>query len=600
MVLGVRLGCACLVLAVGTAAAQVVFTVRVLPRPLGTNLEPFRIGLQTGFPERSVSPLGAERLAEETMAAEAQVTVRTLRDPETGQRRYWVANEGEKAGGVVLTTAPLRKGESYTVRVRCRTKENSTVRLSFAPVGGGVSDRTEKVSSVRGGDVVEKSFAVKPHKDGAFECAFQLSPGGLMELGGFSMLPEDAAEGWDSQALEALRTVNPGVLRWPDERAARNYNWYGGVGPQAARTEAGQSFGTVEFAGFCRLVGAQPLVRVTVFQPGSATGGTDTLEAGVQRAADWVAYCNAPSNQPLGALRARHGHADPLGVGAWELALPAGVKPEAAGHGAACRMYAAAMREADPSTRVGAGLEPGDAPLVSNVLQQAGDFLDFVSCGAPGAREAVEAFNRSSGRRVAWADTRLEGVRDRYVAEVMSRLEAGDAQERAYYAGWYGALSVMNAALRGMRGGCGPVCSPYTPEHVLARVTYAKRMLTETGLLLALVNRFPAKVPLLTEGAPSEALSPFQVVAAWTEDDSALAVYVYNSGTDARTVRLDLTALERRFAFWASEQLAADIAAPRQAQTVPVTRKMKAGAALTQVVLCTSQPASFTRIIVKE
>jgi hypothetical protein len=421
-----------------------------------------------------------------------------------------------------------------------------------------------------------------------------------MEFAGFSMLPDDAAEGWDSQALEALRTVNPGVLRWPDERAAGCYNWFDGVGPQAARAGAGQAFGTVEFAGFCRLVGAQPLVSVTVFQPGSATGGTDTLEAGVQRAADWVAYCNAPSNQPLGALRARHGRAEPLGVERWELALQAGAKPDAARYGSACKLYAAAMREAAPSILIGAGLESGDAPLVSNVLHEAGELLDFVSCSAPGARGAVEAFNLSRGRRVSWADTRLEGVRDRYVAEVMSRLEAGEAQERAYYAGWYGALSVLNAALRVMRGGCGPVCSPYEPGHVLARGPYAKRMLTETGLLLALVNRFPAKVPLLTEGAPSEAQSPFQVVAAWTEDDSALVVYVYNSGTDARTVRLDLTALERCFAFWASEQIAAEIAAPRLAQTVPVTRKMKAGTALTQVVLCESQPASFTRIIVKE
>jgi hypothetical protein len=107
-------------------------------------------------------------------------------------------------------------------------------------------------------------------------------------------------------------------------------------------------------------------------------------------------------------------------------------------------------------------------------------------------------------------------------------------------------------------------------------------------------------VPLLSEGAPTERGSPFRVQAAWTEDASALVVYVYNSGTMSREVLLDLKALKRHFAFWASDQLAADITAPREGGTVPVYRRQKAGAALTQVILCEVAPSSFTRIVVKE
>ncbi len=598
---GVRFIGACLLLSAGVAAAQVVLTVRVLPQPLGTNSEPFRVGFQAGFLGGTDSPLAAERLLEESLVAESQVTAQAAAEFNTGLRSYRVSNEGEKAGGVLLSTAPLRKGVPYTVRVRCRVKAKATLHFSFAPVEEGSHERIEKKCSVKGVDFVEKTFAVTPRTDGTYQCAFRLAPGCQMEFAGFSMLPDDSPTEWDSQAVEALRTVNPGVLRWPEERAAGSYNWYDGVGPRAMRAERGHAFGTVECVGFCRLIGVQPMLRVTMFQQGCSTGSVDTLEAGVQLAADWVAYCNATGNQPLAALRARHGYAEPLGVGRWELALPAGGKPEATGFGAACRAYATAMRAADASIQLGVRLEPGEGLSVSNVLQQAGDLLDFVSCGAAEASEAVAAYNRTRDKRVAWADTRLEGVRDRYVAEELKRLAvAGNTQELAYYSDWYGALSVINDALRGLRVGCGPVCAPYTPGQVLCRASYSKHMLTEKGRLLSLVNRFPAKIPLVIQGATSAVQSPFQVVAAWTEDESALVMYVYNSGPESRTVRLDLTALERRFTFWASEQIAADLAAKKQVLTVPVTRKLKAGAALTQVVHCESEPSSFTRIIVKE
>jgi hypothetical protein len=52
--------------------------------------------------------------------------------------------------------------------------------------------------------------------------------------------------------------------------------------------------------------------------------------------------------------------------------------------------------------------------------------------------------------------------------------------------------------------------------------------------------------------------------------------------------------------FWASEQLAAEIAGRRETETVPVTRRQKAGSALAQVVVIESRPASFTRVVVKE
>jgi hypothetical protein len=581
-------------------------TVRVLPQAAGTNSEPFRLGLQVGFLEGPGNPLRAECFSEETLEAEAGAALKAEPEPNTGRNVFRVAVEGARPSGVSLTSSVLRRGVGYTARVRCRRVRGSgALKLVFAPVGGAEEEEVERTASVKGADFGDASFAVRPRADGAYRCAFRLSPGSVMEFSGFSLVPDDAADGWDSQALEALRAVGAGDLRWPVQKGVGFYNWYDGVGPRAlrravsptARAEDGHDFGTVEFVAFCRLVGAKPLIRVTVFGPGCGDARVENSEAAVRLAADWVAYCNATNGHPLAALRARHGHTGALGVARWELAAEGGGTLD----GAACRAYAAAMKAEDPAIEVGVALEGSGAEALEAVLREAGGVVDFVSCDAAGAWERVDAYNRRTGARLRIAATRLQGVRDRYVTQVMGRLDAGDAAELRYYGGWYDSLALTYAALAMLgRGGGVAVCAPSYPEQVLYRVPYAKNMLDETGLLLALFNRFPARVPLVAEGLPADKGSPFRVQAAWTEDDTALVVYVYNSGTEARAVRLDLTALKRRFGFWVSDQLAADITARREEQTVPVSRRQKAGAALTQVIPCEAAPASFTRIVVKE
>ena len=595
-----------LLLAMGASADTERVTVRVLPQAVSTNGEPFRLGFQTGFLEGPGSPLRAECLSEDNIEAEPHATVKAVSDPNTGRKLFRVTAEGDTPRGVTLTSTVLRKGVGYSVSVRCRRIRGSGVlRLGFAPVGAGSDEFAAKSVSVKGDDFVDKAFAVKPHVDGAFRCVFQLAPGSVMEFAAFSMVPDDAEAGWNSPSLEALRTIGPGFMRWPVQPGVGFYNWYDGVGPRrmrravspTARAEDGHDFGTVEFVEFCQRIKAQPLLRVTVYRPGCSDARVENLAAAVRLAADWVAYCNATNGHPLAALRARHGHAEVLGVRRWELAAAGGDVLDAAD----CRAYAMAMKAEDPLIEVVASLEGACAATLERVLKEAGGVLDFVSCDVAGAWQKVAEHNQKNGTRLRMAATRLEGVRDRYVAQVMGRLEAGDAAECRYYGTWYASLAVAYAALERLRQGGGAVaCTPFYPEQVLYRVPYARQMLTETGQLLALFNRFPARVPLVSEGGPVDKDSPFRVQASWTEDNSALVVYVYNSGTEVREVRFDLTALKRRFAFWASDQLAADITARRAEQTVPVYLRQKAGAALTQVFLCETAPASFTRIVVKE
>jgi hypothetical protein len=568
----------------GLAAAQEPVAVRILPQPLAANGRPSRLGLQVGFLAGPDNPLAADCLSAVTPLAEKGVAVRVARHPDTDEPVYGVSNAGGAAGGLSLGTAALRRGRRYTVRVRCRLdKGGGLLVFRFAPAQARPGDGTEKAVSVKGEGFVEKVFAVTPWRDGAFQCAFRVEPGAEMAFAGFSMLPDGADGDWDSQALEALRAMGVGVLRWPVERGVGFYNWYLGVGPRAYRQVAsplarpghGNDFGTIEFVRLCRLVGAEPLIRVALCLPGCGVAGAEDLAVGAQLAADWVAYCNAPSNQPLGALRARHGCASPLTVRRWELAVPEGLRPDVAVFAEACRATAAAMREADPACEIGLRLEKGEHALLAHARARAGGLL-------------------------AWADTNQASVCDGYVSGLLARLAAGDAAERDYYAGWYGALSLMNGALRHMRERQGDIFAPLGFEQLLRRAATAGRMPTDAGRLVALYNRYPAEEPLAVEGVTGQTGEPFQVAAAWTEGRSLLVVFVYNSGAEPRAVRLDLAPLKRRFMFWASEQLAAEIAGRRETETVPVTRRQKAGSALAQVVVIECRPASFTRVVVKE
>lgn len=544
-------------LARGQTAENTVFTVRVLPAPLSTNVPPLRLGFQTGL--SGDVPLRAEGFLPESLGTDGGVTLKTGVDPATGLTVFFAENTGKETAGLSLSTRVLRRKVGCTVSVACRFISGRT-RLCFAfePVGGLPEERVEKKISVKDRGTETCRFAVVPVNDGAYRCVFALEPGSVMAFSGFSLKPDDAEGGWSHPVLEALRNVGPWALRWPVETASGFYNWYDGVGPSAMRRAASPAardvdepvFGTDEFVGLCRLLNAEPVIRVTVFQPEFRSDRVPDSAAGIQLAADWVAYCNAAAPHPLAQLRERYGRPAPLDVKRWELVTPDGHVPDAS----VCRAYAAAMTAEDPAVIV---------------------------------RPAAPA---------------LAPRYDRYVAQVRQRLAVNDAA-RGYYGTWYDALGIAYAAMDALRRGTGrDLFTAFCPEQVLYRVPYAKNMVTETGVLFELFNAYPAQTALNVEGlSPDAADESVRVQAAWTADASTLVIFVYNSGVETRKLQFDLRALHRSFGFWIADQLAGDITRHRPTlRTVPVNRIRKAGAAITQWVACEAEPSSLTRILVKE
>jgi len=555
----------------GRAADGGEVSVRILPQPVSTNHSAFRLGLRADFTEHAEEMLQAERLQEPVIAAAIHalsatngvVGVTTALEPNTGKVLYTVTNTGGKPDGLSLTATGLRKGVRHTLRVTCRRERGSAaMRFGFTPADGKQDETTGKRVTVNGNGSREVALGVTPHRDGAFVCAFQIEPGSVMTFSGFSLMPEDAQEGFDSQALQALKMTGAGFLRWSAQGGTNFYNWYDGVGPRVSRNGKGQAFGTFEAVRLCRLVDAQPVFQVPVFQAESADSRVPDRTTAVQLAADWVAYCNATGGHPLALLRLRHGSAEPLNVRQWELIPSGGGQKDTAEFRETCRLVAAAMRAEDPAieVRVAAVLPPAmDKP-------------------------------------------------DPYVTHVLERLAKGTAADREYFQAWYEALGAVGAALRRVNPGATAqdrTCAPFEIRTVLQQGLYAKHMLREAGLLTMLVNHFPMTAALATDVDVSKqegAAGAFRVQAeaAWGEDKSVLLVFVYNAGPEPQTVRIDLSALKRRFVLYAAEQVAADITSRRVLPTVPILRKQKAGSALSQVVLCEAAPSSLTRVLVKE
>ncbi len=122
-------------------------------------------------------------------------------------------------------------------------------------------------------------------------------------------------EGYRKQAVEYLRELGVPVLRWPGGCFADDYHWRDGIGPLDKRPKSvnmhwggyteDNSFGTHEFIGLCKQIGAEP------YFAGNVGSGTP------EELRDWVEYCNYPSGSTLSDERIANGSREPFAVRYW-------------------------------------------------------------------------------------------------------------------------------------------------------------------------------------------------------------------------------------------------------------------------------------------
>jgi alpha-L-arabinofuranosidase len=184
--------------------------------------------------------------------------------------------------------------------------------------------------------------------------------------------------------LQALRDLRPSFIRWPGGSFASTYKWEDGIGPHVGRRYhpnliwGGYSdyygFGTDEFIGLCRKIGAEPLIVLPA--PGKSPEQ-------VEYAMNWVHYLNDPASTEWGQKRAINGHPEPYGVTLFQIdnePMNNGFTPET--YAEVVNVYGSRLRSIAPNARIIAcgQKRSNDMEWSEKVIDLAGENFDILGC----------------------------------------------------------------------------------------------------------------------------------------------------------------------------------------------------------------------------
>jgi alpha-N-arabinofuranosidase len=204
-----------------------------------------------------------------------------------------LAVPGEPTGIKQEVYLPIHRTRDYEGSLYARHlsgADNITVALR-------VRDRDEVLASakIEAADTSWKKYSfklqvedAKLHRLDPADFVVQLEGDERVELDQFSLMPADAKEGLDPDAVALAKAMNTPLVRYGGNFTS-SYHWTEGIGPRDKRLSVLNnswgipelnSFGTDEFLTYCRMIGAQPQVALNL---GSGTP---------DEAAAWVRYIN--------------------------------------------------------------------------------------------------------------------------------------------------------------------------------------------------------------------------------------------------------------------------------------------------------------------
>lgn len=197
--------------------------------------------------------------------------------------------------------------------------------------------------------------------------------------------------GFRVELTKAATDLHPAILRWPGGSFSEQYRFEHGIGPQSSRRGILRwddfdplSFGTDEFIAFCRKVGAEPQIVVPIGYHNYAgyAPDKDGAEDWLQRALDWMDYCNGDTTTVWGRRRAANGHPEPYGVKYWELDNETWkMSPKL--YVEIARLFSIAMRKRYPDVKIiGSGcgrLGREGVGLDSILIHDAAPYFDYIS-----------------------------------------------------------------------------------------------------------------------------------------------------------------------------------------------------------------------------
>lgn len=184
--------------------------------------------------------------------------------------------------------------------------------------------------------------------------------------------------GFRADVIQAIRHINPAVIRWPGGCFVSAYHWRDGVGrnrqpsfDKAWRVEDPNTFGTNEFIELCRALDCEPYI--------CTNAGTGTPE----EMSDWVEYCNLRDQGRNARRRIADGYPEPHKVKYWSIGNENYGGWEMGAKGAdewsryVCES-AKMMRRVDPTVSLSAAAL-SDLDWNVSLLKRCGEYLSWIS-----------------------------------------------------------------------------------------------------------------------------------------------------------------------------------------------------------------------------
>jgi alpha-L-arabinofuranosidase len=187
-------------------------------------------------------------------------------------------------------------------------------------------------------------------------------PGKLL-LDNVSLMPEKTIGGWRPDAVEALRALKPGIIRFGGSILEGEFDWKFTIGDPDRRTPF-QAWGGLqpmgpgleEFVQLCREVNAEPLICVA------------TVNREPKVAADQVEYFNGSTDTPMGKLRAKNGHPKPYNIKYWQI----GNEQTGEKYESQIVPFANAMRKVDPNIKLLSGFP------TEGIIKNSAPIMDYI------------------------------------------------------------------------------------------------------------------------------------------------------------------------------------------------------------------------------
>lgn len=192
---------------------------------------------------------------------------------------------------------------------------------------------------------------------------------------------------WRQDVIDITKELSPTMMRWGGCFISY-YRWKEGVGPMNQRKPMlnmlwggiyNNQVGTHEFMDFCRQVGADPLMCVNFESDGRKYWMKDpkgnVRKAGPEEAAEWVDYCNNPSNK----MRISHGRKETYDLKLWQIGNETSHDPDAYSCEQAAERtitFAKAMRKSDPDIKL---IGWGEHGWARKMYEIAGEHLQYIA-----------------------------------------------------------------------------------------------------------------------------------------------------------------------------------------------------------------------------